>query len=375
MDATIAKVVEKFVADGHRMASPPLLQPADLFLDLAGEDIRRRLYLTTGQDGTDLCLRPDFTIPVCRLHLETATSGLPVNYCYRGPVFRQRSDGLGEIDQIGAESFGRSDRLQADADMLRAAVNAVEAFGLSGFEVRVGDEAIFAAVLAGTGLPQVWQRRLKDLFGDTDKLTSAIDRMARTADQIDDSRDVRLGFLSALESAAPEAAHAVVEDLLSIAGISAVGGRTAGEIADRFLEQAALASGSSDHSQAAQQLKDFLSIQETGGDAVSALQAFETRTGINIESQIADFDARLKALEADGINKDRLYFSAEFGRRLDYYSGFVFEIYKRDKVDGQLVGGGRYDRLLKLLGAEADIPATGFSIWLDRIATALGAGS
>ena len=51
-------------------------------------------------------------------------------------------------------------------------------------------------------------------------------------------------MLAALTNSDPGAAHALVTDLLSIAGISAVGGRSVGEIADRFLEQATLGGGS-----------------------------------------------------------------------------------------------------------------------------------
>ena len=47
-------------------------------------------------------------------------------------------------------------------------------------------------------------------------------------------------MLAALANSDPKGARALVADLLSIAGISTVGGRTVGEIADRFLEQAEL---------------------------------------------------------------------------------------------------------------------------------------
>ncbi|MTI00642.1 ATP phosphoribosyltransferase regulatory subunit [Roseibium sp. RKSG952] len=371
-DATISRVLEQLISSGHRHVEPPLLQPADLFLDLTGEDMRRRLYLTSGADGAELCLRPDFTIPVCRLHLETAGTGYPVDYCYNGTVFRQRPSGPGEIPQLGAESLGRTDRLQADADMLLLAVQALETFGLSGFDIRIGDEALFAAVLGGVGLPSVWQRRLRDCFGETDKLNEAISRMAGNADRSEDNRAVRLGFLSALQGADPKAAHAVVEDLLSIAGISAVGGRTPSEIADRFLEQAALADGSADHRPAAEHLKKYLGINGKALAAVEALGHFENDTGIDLSGPIADFKARLAALETAGFDTNRLVFAADFGRRLDYYSGFVFEMHMGQTVAGQLVGGGRYDKLLKLLGADSEVPATGFSIWLDRVAEALG---
>ncbi|AQQ03327.1 ATP phosphoribosyltransferase regulatory subunit [Roseibium algicola] len=368
----IETVLGLFKAAGHDEVSPPILQPADVFLDLTGEDIRRRLYLTSGTDGLDLCLRPDFTIPVCRHHLAQDAVKLPAAYCYNGPVFRQRPDGLGEIPQLGAESLGRTDTAEADADLLALSVKALEEFGLSDIVIRIGDETLFAAVLEGLDLPTVWRRRLRDFFGETDRLTAAITRMAGASSSNDDSRDVRLGFLSALEGADPEAAHAVVEDLLSIAGISAVGGRTPSEIADRFLEQAALASGARGHDKAAETLSAYLALKADGASAAGMLRDFSRDFGLGLDTPIAAFEQRLAALEAKGIDPARLTFAAEFGRRLDYYSGFVFEIHAvNPPVEGPLVGGGRYDKLVTLLGAEDDVPAIGFSMWLDRIAASV----
>jgi len=365
----IEAVLELFRLEGHAFVSPPILQPADVFLDLTGEDIRRRLFLTSGTDGLDLCLRPDFTIPVCRHHLAQDPVKLPAAYCYNGPVFRQRPNGSGEIPQLGAESLGRSDTAKADADLLALSVKALEIFGLDDISIRIGDETLFAAVLEGLDLPSVWRRRLRDLFGETDRLSAAIGRMAGGASSDDEARDVRLGFLSALEGADPEAAHAVVEDLLSIAGISAVGGRTPSEIADRFLEQAALASGARGHDRAAETLTAYLALKADGSRAPDALRAFSKEFGLGLDVPLAAFEQRLVALDTKGIDPARLGFAAEFGRRLDYYSGFVFEIHAASgAVAGPLVGGGRYDKLVTLLGAEQDVPAIGFSMWLDRIA-------
>jgi len=372
--ARTGAALKLFQDAGHLAVDPPILQPANTFLDLTGEDIRRRLFLTNGPDGADLCLRPDFTIPVCRQHLEHGDAGRRADYCYSGPVFRQRAQGSGEIPQLGAESLGREDRDEADADMLGLAVAALDVFGIRERDIVIGDETLFASVLSGLELPAVWQRRLRDLFGETDKLTAAISRMAGADRSGDDTRDVRLGFLAALEGADPEAAHAVVEDLLSIAGISAVGGRTPSEIADRFLEQAALASGSGNHARAAEILTSFLAIRGNGADSLSALEGFAGETGLDLSDAIAGYRNRLDAIRARNIDPADLTFAADFGRRLDYYTGFVFEIHSR-KADagGQLVGGGRYDRLVKLLGAGAEVPAIGFSIWLDRIEKISGA--
>ncbi len=371
--ARIDTVLKLFKDAGHLTVEPPILQPANTFLDLTGEDIRRRLFLTNGPDGSDLCLRPDFTIPVCRQHLELGDAGRRADYCYSGPVFRQRAQGSGEIPQLGAESLGRDDRDEADADMLGLAVAALDALGIGERDIIIGDETLFASVLSGLDLPAVWQRRLRDLFGETDKLSAAIDRMAGADRSSDDTRDVRLGFLAALEGADPEAAHAVVEDLLSIAGISAVGGRTPSEIADRFLEQAALANGSGNHTRAAEVLKSFLAIRGNAADSLSALETFASDTGLDMNDAIAGYRNRLEAIRAKGIDPADLTFAADFGRRLDYYTGFVFEIHSKNTgAGGQLVGGGRYDRLLKLLGAGTEVPAIGFSIWLDRIAEISG---
>src|SRR5262249_60870160 len=92
-----------------RRADPPTLHPAEPFLDLSGEDIRRRMYLTSEPSGRELCLRPDLTIPVSRDYLASSAgaAGEPMGFCYLGPVFRQRGDKPGEFLQAGIESFGR----------------------------------------------------------------------------------------------------------------------------------------------------------------------------------------------------------------------------------------------------------------------------
>jgi ATP phosphoribosyltransferase regulatory subunit len=54
---------------GCAFVEPPVVHPASVFVELAGEDLRRQLFLTSAADGTELALRPDYTIPVCLQHL------------------------------------------------------------------------------------------------------------------------------------------------------------------------------------------------------------------------------------------------------------------------------------------------------------------
>lgn len=55
-------------------------------------------------------------------------------------------------------------------------------------------------------------------------------------------------------------------------------------------------------------------------------------------------------------------------RRLDYYTGIVFEGYSPDLGYG-LLGGGRYDRLMEQFGFPC--PATGFALGMDRLSLVL----
>lgn len=80
----------------------PVLQPADPFLDMAGEELRRRIFVTQSETGEALCLRPEFTIPVCMAHL-AAQSG-PARHGYVGTVFRQRRAGSSEFLQADRKS-------------------------------------------------------------------------------------------------------------------------------------------------------------------------------------------------------------------------------------------------------------------------------
>src|SRR5690606_21753833 len=115
---------------GYAFVEPPVVHDAGVFVELAGEDLRRRLYLTSGADGTELALRPDYTIPVCLMHLAGGPAKRRADYAYLGPVFRQRQGESGEFLQAGVESLGRTDRVAADADMLALALSSMDVLGV-----------------------------------------------------------------------------------------------------------------------------------------------------------------------------------------------------------------------------------------------------
>src|ERR671931_431947 len=206
-------LLQSFAQAGYVHAEPDILQPADPFLDLSGEDIRKSLYLTTDPTGEELCLRPDLTIPVARDYLASGRAGQPAGFSYLGPVFRYRGGQASEFLQAGIESFGRQDRAAADAEMLALALEATAAFGLKDVEIRTGDVALFNALIDALDLYPVWRRRLIKDFNRKLSLTDDIERLTLAT-----GRNEYEGVLAALAGSDRKAALALVTDLMSIAG-------------------------------------------------------------------------------------------------------------------------------------------------------------
>ncbi len=353
----------RFAVAGFTRLSPPILQPADVFLDLSGESIRRRMFLTIDEDGQELCLRPELTIPVAR-ELARLRLPLPAAVSYLGPVFRFRGEGSGEFRQAGIESFGRSDREAADADILALGLETCAIYGVPDPEILLGDVGLFGAVLEALALPPVWRRRLLKDFGQG-RLDEDLVRLSHTPAG---GGAAHAGVLSALAGSDPDAARALITDLLSIAGITTVGGRTVSEIAARFLEQAAL-EGNGLSSETAAILSRYLSITGEPDEAAQQMRDLARDAHIDIADAVTAFQTRAGFLSAHGVNLSEVQFSAAFGRPLDYYSGMVFELGDPlGRIDGPLVAGGRYDRLLSRLGAPDVVPAVGFAAWVERLA-------
>ncbi|HXN43919.1 MAG TPA: ATP phosphoribosyltransferase regulatory subunit [Xanthobacteraceae bacterium] len=364
-DGRAQALVASYERAGYRRAEPAILQPAEPFLDLSGEDIRRRMYLTSEPSGRELCLRPDLTIPVSRDYLASPAAGEPAGFCYLGPVFRQRGDKPGEFLQAGIESFGRRDTAAADAEMLALGLEALAQYGIDAAEIRIGDVGLFTALIEALDLPPAWRRRLAKDFHRAGSLAHDLDRLRLDAAQ--SGPDYR-GLLAALAGSDLRAAHALVTDLLSIAGITTVGGRSVGEIADRFLEQAALGAAARLPQQTQTVIEHFLKIAGDPDEAAADLRALAEETGVALGSAIDLLESRTGFFAAQGIDVSRMHFATAFGRGVDYYTGFVFEIHDAQaRSPGQLVGGGRYDALLSRLGAKNPIPAVGFAVWIDRL--------
>src|SRR5258708_31080443 len=146
-------LVAAFARAGYTRVSPAILQPAEPFFDLSGEEMRRHMYLVTDTAGREFCLRPDLTIPVARHYLAAATAPQQASLCYLGPVFRDSGTTSGEFLQAGIESFGRADTAAADAEVLALGIEATAYYGLAATPIAIWHLALFSYLITTLSPP------------------------------------------------------------------------------------------------------------------------------------------------------------------------------------------------------------------------------
>jgi ATP phosphoribosyltransferase regulatory subunit len=371
LDAQAGALLGVFTRRDYARIDPPVLQPADVFLDRSGEEIRRRTFLLTDPAGRELCLRPELTIPVCRLHLERG-GRFPARLCYHGPAFRMRSSdphSASQFLQSGVEYLGAADRPNADAEVLTLAIEALRATGLETFSVQVGDASLFPGLIDALPIPAQWRNRLKRHFRRPESFARLLQRMS-SGEPMPGS-----GYLAHVGTADEADARAALSGLLDLLGGAdgreVFAGRSREEIVDRLMEQAAESASLRLDRSALSAIEAVLAISGPAEKSLADLAAVLKTHGIALDAPLAAIAARIGDLRKLRLSGEQVSFAPRFGRNLDYYTGFVFELWARD-ADGpvQVAGGGRYDTLLKTLGSSSDIPAVGCAIRDEHVLAA-----
>lgn len=358
LNAQAVALLKLFGAKGYGREEPSVLQPADIFLNRSGEEIRRRTFTLTDPTGRDLALRPDLTIPICREAVQSGRS-FPARISYNGLVFRHQP---GEphrptqFFQAGVELLGIEDQAAGDTEILTLAIESLRTCGLNDFSLRIGDLALFGALVDALDLPRQWRFRLKRHFWRAGYVESL------------------LYWLGHGESARLPGSRAEVEALLDAQGDAPLAGRSREDIIARTLDRAAEAKSLKLDPVVADAVARLLDISGPADRAMAEVRGLLRTANINLDPQLAAMDARLATLAALGVDPARVQFTAHFGRNMEYYTGFVFEMWARDKEGPvQIAGGGRYDTLLETLGAKSPVSAIGCAIRTERLLAVKGA--
>lgn len=353
----LAAIRAPFAEAGAEWVDAPVIQPLGVLLDLAGEAMRARLFVVQAEGGEEVCLRPDFTIPIARAHL--AEGGGAGRYTYEGKAFRVAPRGSGRAEeflQIGLEVYGGLADPAEDAEVAALAWRASAAGGRQDLQLIMGDVALFFAFIDALGLAEALSARLKRAFSHPRALHAELDRARAPAPQ------PRQGDrLSGLLAGLPEAeACAVLEDLWAIAGIRPVGGRRPAEIVHRLAERAAAAKAPRLSEAEAGLVQRYLTIAEAPRAALDRIAALAREGGLALDAPLAAWADRLDTLVALGAPEDRMSLATGFGRAFSYYDGLLFEV--RSPALGEeapVAAGGRYDSLALALGGAAGVRAVG----------------
>jgi ATP phosphoribosyltransferase regulatory subunit len=155
-------------------------------------------------------------------------------------------------------------------------------------------------------------------------------------------------------------------------GIETVGTRSVAEIAQRLLAEAADRRERPLPAETAALIEAYVAVKGPARAVVDRLAALACSRGVDLSVGLDAFARRLDRIEAAGVSSADAEFSAEFGRSLEYYTGFVFEVSAPALGPrSPVAGGGRYDSLLAQVGAPANVPAVGASIHTERLLAAL----
>ena len=379
LEAQAQAIMAVFQNAGHEAVSPAVIQPADVFLDVIGESLRARTYVFTDPDGAELCLRPDLTVPTCRLHLARYSDPVtPAKYAYNGAAFRFQPQGANEAHprefyQAGIERFGDVSREAAEANTIALIVRAIEKAGLSDWSLHLGDLELFQSVLAAAGLSPRWQKRLGDAFQRPAEFRESLQGFSKSVRP--KPRSVPDALLGEIRGANAEVSEGIVQRYFAEAGIEAIGTRTLREIAEHLSTIAEDRNETPLPPAAVDLIRRYVALSgpaaEAGQRIADLLKRLSGRQAVALEA----YDRRLALLANAGIDLDRVTFSAEFGRSFAYYSGLVFEV-RHPSLDEEspIAGGGRYDGLMRAAGAAIDVPAVGAAIYTDRLLNAVKRG-
>ena len=245
--------------------------------------------------------------------------------------------------------------------------------GLRNWNVRIGDIALFDAVLNAAEMPERWRRRLRHQFWRAKAFRAEL--KLPTTSPARPAAALPRTLIDALDPADPVRAESLVAEHLDKGGIDVIGVRTVAEITEGLLAIVADAKAKPLQQATAATIEAYLELAAPAPQVPARLRALVGRAGPGIESAIAAFERRSAILKESGVDLAEVPFSGEFGRNVAYYTGFVFEVVTPLLgPTSPVAGGGRYDGLLRAVGGPSGVPAVGGAIHTERLLAAVRGG-
>ncbi|MDC0513386.1 ATP phosphoribosyltransferase regulatory subunit [Pelagibacteraceae bacterium] len=314
-----------------------------IIIERSGEIFKKSLLSFEDDNGKNFSLRPDLTISACLDYIKNVKKGI-YKYAYFDQAYRRTFSKESLVrNQLGCEIIGSSN-LKLNTEIINLIDQSLKKVIKDKTIIKINDINIFYSLVDSLQLPSRWRLRLKRHFWRPDYFNELISRLESNSDlqknvfELDKKSYIKMKKLKQNKK---------------------IAGRKINEILNRFEKKIKEPRSNIKGLRVARIIRDFLKIDCPFKNAKNVLKKFEIDNKINLKlNQFDVFDFEFK--------NNNTIFSSNIGRGAEYYTGLVFEIYKKSK-NLNLASGGRYDNLMQTLGAKTKIAAIGGAINYDNI--------
>ena len=337
------KIIKTFKSNGFILSEPDILLDSEYIIQRSGENFKRSMLTFENEDGKLMCLRPDLTVASCIKYLEKKSSS---KIYYSGQAYRRSSNKGSDFinNQLGIEILGSKNQIQDDFKVISTILSSAKKIKSKKIQIKVGDISLFKSLINALDMPERWKLRLIRHFWRPSYFKELLKRLEKNTD---------------IDAVTFDTDKKRFNEMKKLDQDKVVAGRSISEILTRFDKKIRDPRSFTDGKKIVKIIKSFLKINCKLSELDEKLLVFAKKNNLK-KNIFRDFKSilNLKKLNQEVI------FIANFGRDIEYYTGIVFEVFSGNK---EIARGGRYDDLLKSLGAKKNIPAVGAAINLKNI--------
>ena len=337
------QIIKTFKSNGFVLSEPDVLLDSEYIIQRSGENFRRSMLTFENEDGKVMCLRPDLTVASCIKYLEKKSKS---KIYYSGQAYRRNNKKKSELvnDQLGIEILGSKNQSQDDYKVIKTILNSAEKIKSKKIEIKVGDISLFNRLINSLDMPERWKLRLIRHFWRPKYFEELLKRLEKNSD---------------IDSVTFDADKKRFYEMKKMRQDKIIAGRSISEILKRFDKKIKDPRSFNEGKQIVKIIRSFLKINCKLSKLDETLLNFAKKNNLK-ENIFKEF----KSIQNFKKFNIKVNFITNFGRDIEYYTGSVFEIFSGKK---EIARGGRYDDLLKSLGAKKNIPAVGAAINLNNI--------
>jgi len=340
------KIINVFKKGGFVLSEPDVLLDSDYIIQRSGENFRKLMLTFEDDTGKSMCLRPDLTVASCIKYLKENSKSTSKIF-YSGQAYRRSTNPKEKIvnDQLGVEIIGSKKKAVDDERVLKTILKSIDKTKIGNITIKVGDVSLFKKLIESLKIPERWKLRLKRHFWRPQYFEDLLNRLETNSD---------------VDPMAIDLDKKKFSEMKNLDQNKEIANRKVSEILSRFDRKIKDPRSFSENKKIVKIIREFLKIDCSIDKIERILKDFikKYKLSKNILSDLTT----IKNLSKISY---KTFFSTNFGRDIEYYTGIVFEIYNSSKKE--IARGGRYDGLLKSLGSKKHISAVGAAINLNNL--------